>query len=196
MRDIVIDEAGLGKPLVDKLRKPADSTFLHLDQEGKIKVQLGVPVGEGNTITVPTEPHIFMADSLGIIDKEHPESLVLSGVPVIIGHGIRRKGHWVFNNNQEVAGTVRKYNEWARLNNMPELEFLAVCNEEPADSTGVRIGEFGVEDQNLAIAYAVGESVSVQGLIESDGRTSVNVTARNTIFNLNSLEVAKQVNIS
>lgn len=191
----MIDESDLVSSFSDRLRKPSDKIPFQVDQAGEVHVLMGVPVGEGNTIAVPDEPHIFMADRLGVNDSDHSLSLVLSEVPVLIGHGERRGGRWVFKNNQAVVDTVRSYNEWARLNNEPQIEFLAVCNEELSDPSGVRIGEFGEEDQNLTVAYAVGESVRVQGLIEPDGHTAVNVTAVNPIFNLKALEVSKQIKL-
>lgn len=102
------------------------------DEEGnEIIVNLGFPneTDENDFIKFPSEPHVFIANNFSIGDKNHPEQ-VLKDVCVIAAHGIRTADNkWRFLNQQEIYATVWKYNDYAKKNGLPPVEFIMSCNE-------------------------------------------------------------------
>jgi hypothetical protein len=100
------------------------------DSEGKdLAVHMGFPDkkdAHGHVI-FPSEPYVFVADNLAISDKTHNEAL--KNVTVIAAHGIRGADNtWRFLNQQDVYQTVLKYNEYAKKNGLPPIEFIMSCS--------------------------------------------------------------------
>ncbi len=177
---------------VDKLRQISDNTETLVDINKAIFVKLGIPLNEEKVIIVPDSPHIFIADQIHVKDRSHPEGATLNNVTLLIAHGIRdAKDTWRFKEGQSVVDTVKAYNEYAKKENLPNLEFIIACNDDPTTKgTGVQIHDF---DFYSTIAHAVGEVMNVQTVLEEDGRSIINVQTDDDIVNLDNLIASKEV---
>lgn len=179
-----------------RLRQPADGTEILVDIEKGIFVNFGIPVSEHGGIGVPDKPHVFLADELHVFDESHPQGVVLREAPVLMAHGIRdQNDRWNFMGGQSVADTVEAYNEYAKKENLPAIEFVVACNRDPITrKTGIQIHEFG---PNSAIAHVAGDEPHVSGAVEDNGLTRVYVKAEDSnIVNLDQLITSKDITIS
>lgn len=116
----------------DRLRKASDDTDTLIDLEKGIFVSLGIPVNKDKAIIVPDKPHVFVADELHVVDRSHPSGVVLSDTSILMAHGERdQNDRWNFVNGQSVVDTAEAYNEYARKEQLPGLEFIVACNDDP-----------------------------------------------------------------
>jgi hypothetical protein len=175
------------------LKQHSPNTETLVDMEKGVFVKLGIPETNG-AIVVPDDPHIFIADELRVRDKRHQEEMLLENVVVLMGHGVRdSEDRWKFLGGQGVSDTLNGYNKYAKNEGLPEAEFLAVCNKDKVtDETGVAITEQDIGD---TIAYAAGTEVNVQGVIEPDGKSRVYVQSKENMFNLDTLQTSKEIEI-
>lgn len=132
-----------------------------VDVDRNLWVTEGVPVDDKDSpnpkIVIPNSPYVFMAHNLWVNDSRHKE-LLLNDVPVIFSHGYRDNNTWRFSGGQSVSETVEAYNDKARVNNTPEIEFVISCNEDNTpDSLGIKVKDL----QDGYIAQAVGEVVYI-----------------------------------
>lgn len=174
-----------------------------IDAEKNISVTFGIPTNEnGALVEVPNKPHVFVADKLRVADPSHPiNTLSFKDVNVMLAHGSRRtkdgKEYWAFLDGNSVVDTVRSFNEYARVKGLPPVEFLLVCNPDYlARTTGVKIDEFeGDTASSSTIAYAIGADVHITGFQEENGDINVSGDADVDFFNLNLLDLHKQIEI-
>lgn len=177
--------------LASKLTKTADNTETLIDPNNSIFISFGIPTDERCNIIVPNNPHVFNADELYIYQGDNSEPVLLNNVTVLSGHGKRESDKWLFNNNQPVVETLESYNRYANREGAPTVEFVAVCNDDPTtNSEGTQFHEFGISS---SIAHAAGEKIKMSGITEN-GKTQVYINANN-ILNLESLVIAKDINI-
>ena len=99
-----------------------------------------------------------------------------------------------FIGGQSVVDTVEAYNVYAQKEQLPAVEFVASCNDDPlTDNTGIQIHEFG---PNSAIAHAVGEVMHVSGVVEDNGLTRVYISTKDNTVNLDQLIISKEITFS
>lgn len=170
-----------------------------LDPDKKIWVTEGVPVKDKNSspkeIEIPNSPHVFMVRDLWVSD-ENNKNLLLTDVPIIFAHGYRVGDVWKFANGQPVAETVQAYNEKAKLNNTPTIEFILSCNRDNSnDPLGIK-----VKDVPDHIAQAVGETISLHighGSTEmsQEGAVVMTVSVEGKFWGLDELRDYKRVEV-
>jgi len=144
---ITINEEDLER-LKDHNTKLAENVSLGQDSQGNdISVHLGFPDQKdaaGHNYIFPNEPHVFVVDNLTVTDKKHPAGEVFHNMCVVAAHGIRTPdGTWRFANQQDVQLTVIKYNDYAKANELPPIEFIMACNatgEEEVNITAINTG--------------------------------------------------------
>ena len=137
-RVITITKAELDE--LAKRNTKVEDISLGNDEEGRaMRVKLGFPdvIGPHGYPIIPSEPYIFVADNLGIGDKNHNQNI--KNVCVIVAHGIRGPNNtWKFLNGQEIYKTVMKYNDYAKANGLPPVEFIMSCNAPSQDGVNIR----------------------------------------------------------
>ena len=190
--DLDIEISKVNQNTESQLRKRSTQTETLIDIEKGIFVNFGIPQ-ENGAIIVPHSPHIFIADELRIKDRAGKD-LLLKNVVIAMGHGKRDKNDkWKFTEGQRVSDTINSYNEYAKTNGMPKVEFVAVCNKDKiTEETGIAVHE---QDIDNSIAYAAGAGIHVLGMIEPNGIIRVNVRPAEDIFNLDMLETSKETTI-
>ncbi|MFA6532412.1 MAG: hypothetical protein WCT22_00265 [Patescibacteria group bacterium] len=124
---------------------PAREIDLGETQAGnKLKINLGVPniTNEKEkenlekkgyaVLEYPNTPFVYIANQLLIESDDRSKTISnLADVCVISAHGIRlQDGVWRFINGQPVYDTVSAFNKYARLNNLPQIEFITACDNE------------------------------------------------------------------
>lgn len=110
----------------------------------KLKINLGVPdiTNESEienlekkgyaVIEYPNIPFVYISNQLLVENDDRSKTNSnLADVCVISAHGIRfQDGVWRFINGQPVYDTVSAFNKYARLNNLPQIEFITACDNE------------------------------------------------------------------
>ena len=144
--------------------------------DSEFKVHIGPPSFDSETgiVRIPHEPHIFRVEDLYVNessseDPSDPEKHHhLGRVNVLVAHGYRRGGHWVFDDNRWVDEVVGAYNKSVSEKGIPEqqIDYLIVCN--PADTAvvptdkEVRIAAAEEERlRELGVGFIVGSKVGV-----------------------------------
>lgn len=168
----------------------ADKVVVFLNPERNVAVTLGVPVVETDlsdfSIVIPDEPHVFMVHHLWVTDRSH-QDLLLTDVPVVLAHGYRDGNMWRFYDGQSVSETVTEYDDYARLNNLPPLQFVISCNS-GSQEDGVYVGDLPGEKK---IVQAVGENVSMhlghESEMSEEGRVTLTVGVKGAFMGLDGL---------
>ncbi len=196
---IVIEEKDLQTEAYKRLKEPATNRGINLDFERRRFIMPGVPVTDPSVpepeINIPNRPHVLIVDELHVTDKNHRD-LVLNEVPVIFAHGRRDDETWKFADGQSVVETVKAWDRHARLNDLPEIEFVIACNEDKQPNPlGIKIKDF---QPDKVIAQAVGNKLSMGiGKIDKDNRVILEIIedAGDEIWGLEELKVLKQIKI-
>lgn len=199
---IVINEADLQTKSFKRLKEPASGEKQTLDLDSDLYIIPGVPVknklNSETSLTemdIPDEPHVLVVNELHVTDKNHRD-LVLNQVPVMFAHGHRVDDEWRFANGQSVVETVRAWDTYAEINNLPQIEFVIACNEETEpDPLGIKIKDF---DKDKVIAQAVGNRLSLgTAKINSRGEIIMEVieSGNDEIWGLEELKVLKEIEI-
>jgi len=175
------------------LTAPADNAPILLDLDKGTSVILGVPV-ERKAVKIPDQPHVFIAHTLDVTDRDHTTPVRLKDTVVLIGHARRNGDTWVFGNgDQGVVETYRAYNDYATINGLPSIEFIAACNADiVAQESRALISDLGVPN---TVAQAVGSHISVAGTLELSGSSSVFVNSPEPIFHLDTLQTVKDIKV-
>ncbi|MFH2019033.1 MAG: hypothetical protein ABII80_00220 [bacterium] len=178
---------------VERLAKKSDDLDVLIDTEKGIFVSLGIPEKD-DVIHVPDKPYVFVADELRVRDEIHSEGVIFEKIPILMAHGLRNeKDTWTFIGGQSIPETVNAYNQYAEKEGLPRLEFVVACNkDEVAEETGVRVYEKDIPND---VAYAVGEELVVNTVLESGGKSRIYVTAQGNIANLDTVRVARDISI-
>jgi len=130
---IVIKKKDLQPKNLRKLKGSATGEKQVLDLEMGLYVVPGVPVKDVSApesrIEIPDEPHVLVVGELHVTNKYHRD-LVLNNVSVMLAHGHRVGEEWQFANGQSVVETVKAWDVYAKINDLPDIEFVVACNEE------------------------------------------------------------------
>jgi hypothetical protein len=173
---------------------------LLLDAQRNIRVISGIPAdkvfGAERGIFVPQKPHVFKVDELHVNDPKH-DSVSINDAVVLLAHGIQTPRGWEFNGGQGVRETVDAYEEYARQNNEPRLDFVLACNEDGSPNPlDIRIGDLGARND---IAYAVGDTVRIRAgndsSVDENGKVKLTVSSSKEFFNLDTVMVKKSIQI-
>jgi len=197
---IVIGEKDLQPKNLRRLKEPATGEKQILDLSTGLYVVLGIPIKDASVseprIEIPNEPHVLVVDELHVTDKNHSD-LVLNNVSVMFAHGHRVGEEWRFGNGQPVVETVKAWGVYARINSLPEIEFVVACNKENGPNPlGIKIKDF---EKGKVIAQTVGNNLSLgTSKIDGDGRVILEVieSGNEEIWGLEELKVLKQIAIS
>ncbi|NQS89576.1 hypothetical protein HQ584_07305 [Patescibacteria group bacterium] len=196
---MTIEKKDLQPESLERLKKPATGEKQILDSTTGLYIRPGVPVENISVpepqIKIPDEPHVFVVDEMHVTDKNH-RGLILSDVPVMFAHGHRIGKVWQFANGQSVTETVKAWGVYAKINNLPQIEFVIACNEEnQPNPMGIKIKDF---ETGKLIAQAVGNTLNL-GIAKIDrGGRVIFETAEGKneeIWGLDELEVSKQIEI-
>lgn len=192
MPDISPVEASVINP-IERLTSKSDDVDVLVGVDEGIFVSLGIPEKD-NVIEIPDKPYVFVADELRVRDENHSDGLLLENTPLIMAHGVRNdKDEWVFLNGQSIPETVKAYNQYAGKEGLPTLEFVVVCNKDSiTEDSGIRVYEPNIPDN---VAYAVGEELVVNTVMESDGKSRIYVTAQGSIANLDTVKTANDITL-
>lgn len=179
---------------LSKHYETSEKLYYLLDAEKNIWITEGVPVVDLNApnpvIDVPNEPHVFMVHDLKVTDKDHVD-IKLENTVVIFAHGYRDGDNWKFANGQSVSDTVNLFNERAKKNGTPGIEFVIACNNDSSPNPlGVRIKD--VTDKY--VAQATGENVVLNRReFNRGGKVSMSITVNGELWGLDDLLVYKQI---
>jgi hypothetical protein len=192
------------KEEIDKLfdlnKKPELITIGKDSENNDITVHMGFPdKKDQNGYTIfPSEPYVFVADNLALSDKNHNEAL--KKVTVIAAHGIRAADNtWRFLNQQDVYQTVLKYNEYAKKNGLPPIEFIMSCSapNQPnklniisidtgngtivqSDNASINVSLYkdaATGENNATASFGNGEFIGIDELIKRKKETIINPPA-------------------
>lgn len=184
---------------LSKFKETSDVIHALVDVERGLWVSFGVPVKDKDVakpeIMIPNEPHVFMAHEMWVSDLTN-DNLLLQNVPVIFAHGYRDGGTWKFANGQPVVDTVSAYDEYARLNNLPQIEFVMACNQDRSENPlGIQIKDF---PEGNVVAQAVGKTMYIKmghdSFMSAEGKVVITVGLDNDVFwGLSELSDVKQI---
>ena len=98
---------------------------------------------------------------------------------------------------QNIRDTVEAYEEYARRNNEPGLDFVLACNEDiKPNPLNIRIGELGIRKD---VAFAVGAAVGIVGgppsCVDKNGQVRLTARSSKEFFNLDSIILKKSIKI-
>lgn len=205
--------------LLASLHEPAKGKLIHLGSTKSIVVGYPVDQNHPGEIWPPDRPHVFTVDDLYVSDgkyvqKEldaHPNKKVpenqnminLGKTTIIIGHGIKKEGVWQYQNGQSIPETLIAYNDKAKTLGLPQAQMIVSCNvmaehfdfrtqNVVENGLDIRIGEFGLADQNQTVAYAVDELVKALGIVKNGGVSFYVYTAK-PMFGLDNLIMYKNL---
>lgn len=195
MSDTKNSESDLTNTLEGKFHCPTDGTKIQISNN--LSVQLGAPLDKSGKFYFPSSPYVYTTDQLSLRDKDHQSAVVLENVTVIIAHGVRRDERWEFLNGQPIVDTVTEYNKWSNLNEMPYIEAVIACNEDPFSlESGIQVFELPREDTNPFIIHAVGEEINASCFRWPDGKLWTKISAENTsLLNLDETIMLKRIKI-
>lgn len=92
-------------------------------------VEFGLP--PNFSAEVPNKPYAFDAAVLAV-DSDDTQ-VPMGTMRVLMAHGIvTQNGEWQFKSGTSVVDTVNTINEQARMQGLPPIEVLAVCNNDPS----------------------------------------------------------------
>ncbi len=125
--------------------------------------ELGVHLGppsllDSGVAKVPHEPHVFRADHLKIVEPDGAQRDI-EDVTILLAHGYRKDGQWVFDDGRQVSGVVTAYNQ----QRTDKIGYLLVCN--PAESAGNKQELKDLTDQHVGFAVGSNVGVTVQPVI-------------------------------
>ncbi len=134
----------------------------------EVRLIVGVPLDTQKFIPgqskllIPETPHVFMVNKLIVLNKDPTRDVVILNAVVMVAHARRevRDDQWYFTHGQKVKDVVEGYVNYAKLNNLPELDFVDACNKEVSHEAT----ELGILVQDIPIEMGVAQVVgSVMG---------------------------------
>lgn len=193
---IIIKPEDLVSPLKE-FKEPASTELVCLDPEKNIWVKFGLPVAntsvDNSQIIIPNEPYVFFVDDLTVNDKNH-NNFLMHDVTVIFAHGYRDGEIWKFLNGQSIVETVRAYDAYAKINNLPAIDFVVACNQDSQPNPlGIKVKDFSTDK---LIAQSVGEAVSIYPSGKNqEGRVSLSIGVKGEFWGLDDLKTLKDIKI-
>jgi len=193
---IEIKQENMPAPL-SEYTETKETELVCLDLDKDLWVKFGVPVIDRSSanpeLDIPYEPHVFMAHDLWLTDKKN-ENLLIQNVPVIYAHGYRDDETWRFANGQPILDTVNAFDDYAKRNKLPNIEFVVACNRDNRpDPLGIQIKDF---PSNKIIAQAVGEVIYLElGKMTQDGKTSLSLKVDGEFWGLEDLKTYKRIEV-
>lgn len=222
--DISISEDDLNMAdFLNDIHRPTVGKELHFLNGTSITLGIPLNPQNQEYLMIPNKPHLFQVDNLYIADGKytaeainakpelqispnHPNLIDIGKTVVLFAHGKNENNNWVYENGQSITDTVRAYNDHAKINNLPVIEVIVSCNTENSDfnsifnrtnqtdTPDVQVGEFGIDDQNMVTAYAVGEIIQSGGTY-NNGEPSLYVSSSKPMLNLYHLLTYKEVSL-
>jgi hypothetical protein len=176
---------------------------VRLDLPGGSHVEVGIQLRRQGVdraeIEVPHSPHLMTFDQIDLFDQKHKPAR-LNQITAIVGHAIRYtepgsdKQRWTFDDGQEVVIVVKTYNDYAKQNNLPQLELVVACNPDPIgekEAPMVRIVDFPAES---GVIQAVGDNTRHALWLKDSGEVQGELITQRNFANLDEILDKNQSN--
>jgi len=104
---------------------------------------------------IPNTPHIFIAKELHVLESEGEKTFY--NQVVLLSHGGRVKGEYLFGDRQKLTDILEAYSILAEKFDLQKINFLCACNSEVTTSSNASLNEemfFLLKNQNISFGYS------------------------------------------